>query len=328
MQPQAPVAAVEFRNINKFFSASNVQANCDVSLRVAAGEIHAVCGENGAGKTTLMNILYGLIERDDGDILVRGSPMQISSPADAIAAGIGMVHQHFKIVSSLTVAQNVMLGIEQTRNGFLNTRAEREFVSALGKQYDLPIDPSAVVETLPVGLQQRVEILKMLARQVRILILDEPTAMLTPGEVDGFLSTIRKLSRDGRTIFFISHKLQEVMDIADRVTIMRKGGVVGTRNVNQTSVPELANMMVGREVVFRVEKTPSAAGDPVLAVEHLSVKNQVGVEVLHDVNFRVKAGEIYGIAGVTGNGQEALVATIAGLTKARSGSISLLGRKD
>ena len=319
--------AVELRNIDKVFASSNVRANQNVSLQGARCEIHAICGENGAGKSTLMNILYGLMPPDSGKILVDGVPLQFASPADAIAAGIGMVHQHFKVVSSFTVAENVLLGIERTRYGLLDRKDETRFVRQLAQRYDLPIDPGALVATLPVGLQQRVEILKMLARRVRILILDEPTAMLTPGEVEGFLKTIRKLAEDGCTIFFISHKLHEVMSIADRVTIMKKGTVVGTRHTIATSVVELANMMVGRDVVFRVEKSPLQAGRPVLEVDRLSVRNQLGVAVISDVSFTVRAGEIYGIAGVAGNGQEALMAALTGLTKIDRGRVKLEGKQ-
>jgi len=317
---------VEFRDICRYYPSTAVQANEHVSFSVEAGEIHAICGENGAGKSTLMNILFGLETADSGEILIDGEPVSFRSPSDAIARGIGMVHQHFKVIDSFTVAENILLGIEKTRRGFLDKKREIAFVRELSDRYNLPIDPLATTGSLPVGLLQRLEILKMLARQVRILILDEPTAVLTPHEVKPFLRTLRQLTEKGQTIFFISHKLQEVLEVADRVTVMKKGKVVATKKAEESTVKDLAEMMVGREIVFRVEKKAAVPGEPVLEVENLVVKNRLGIPLLKGVSFNIRAGEILGIAGVSGNGQEALVSSLAGLSPAASGLIRLRGK--
>jgi simple sugar transport system ATP-binding protein len=318
--------AIVFKEISKYFPSTQVQANKDVSFSIRKGEIHAICGENGAGKSTLMNILFGFQTPDSGTIEIDGKETAIDSPADAIAAGIGMVHQHFKVVDSFTVAKNVLLGIEKGKMGFLDEKAEQEFVEQLAKTYSLPIDPKQIAGTLPVGLLQRVEILKMLARNVNILILDEPTAVLTPQEVKPFLETLKGLARSGKTILFISHKLQEVLDVADRITVMKKGRVVGTEHASDTTIDALATMMVGRSVVFGIDKKPADPGKEVLQVEHLSVRNRLGVRVLDDVTFSIRAGEIYGLAGVSGNGQEALVSALWGLEKVSEGRICLYGK--
>lgn len=317
---------ISFADISRYYPSTNVQANDRVSLSIRKGEIHSICGENGAGKSTLMNILFGLEKPDSGTILVDGNPVRFDGPSDAIDAGIGMVHQHFMVVNSFTVAQNILLGNEMVHHGFLRKKEEVAFVNELSEKYHLPIDAEAVVETLPVGLLQRVEILKMLARKVRILILDEPTAVLTPQEVKPFLETLRNLAAGGQTILFISHKLQEVLDVSDRITIMRKGRVIGTKNASETTIPELANMMVGRDVVLQVEKSPPKPKDPVLAVKDLSFRNQSGIWMLQDVSFSLRAGEIYGLAGVSGNGQDALVSCLCGLQSPSSGTIELMGR--
>jgi simple sugar transport system ATP-binding protein len=316
---------VEFRDICRYYPSTAVQANDHVSFSVEAGEIHAICGENGAGKSTLMNILFGLEIADSGEILIDGTPVNFRSPSDAIARGIGMVHQHFKVIDSFTVAENILLGIERTSGGFLDKKQEIEFVKELSGRYSLPIDPLAAAGSLSVGLLQRLEILKMLARQVRILILDEPTAVLTPQEVKPFLQTLRQLTEKGQTIFFISHKLQEVLEVADRVTVMKKGKVAATRKAEESTVKDLAEMMVGREIVFRVHKEAAVPGKPVLEVENLTVKNRLGIPLLKDVSFTLRAGEILGIAGVSGNGQEALVSSIAGLSPIASGLIRMRG---
>jgi simple sugar transport system ATP-binding protein len=316
---------IEFRNICRYYPSSAVQANDHVSFSAEAGEIHAICGENGAGKSTLMNILFGLEKADSGEILIDGIPVNFRSPSDAITSGIGMVHQHFKVINSFTVTENILLGIEKTRRGFLDKKQEIAFVKELSERYSLPIDPLATAGSLSVGLLQRLEILKMLARQVRILILDEPTAVLTPQEVKPFLRTLRQLTEKGQTIFFISHKLQEVLEVADHITVMKKGKVAGTRKAEESTVKNLAEMMVGREIVFRVQKKPSVPGEPVLEVENLTVKNKLGIPLLKDVSFTIRKGEIFGIAGVSGNGQEALVSSISGLSKAASGLIRLKG---
>lgn len=315
--------AVTFHAISKYFASTQVQANKDVSFSIRKGEIHAICGENGAGKSTLMNILFGITKPDSGTLEIHGKEQSFASPSDAIAAGIGMVHQHFKVVNSFTVTKNILLGIEKGTLGFIDSKAERAFVEQLSAKYSLPINPDQIVGTLQVGLLQRVEILKMLARDVSILILDEPTAVLTPQEVKPFLATLKNLAKAGQTILFISHKLQEVLDVADRVTVMKKGEVVGTKAAKDTTLAELATMMVGREVVFTVEKSEPKPKEVILRVENLSVVNQLGVKVLSDVSFTIRAGEIYGLAGVSGNGQEALVNAICGLEKAAKGSIFL-----
>jgi simple sugar transport system ATP-binding protein len=316
---------VEFRGINRYYPSTAVQANDHVSFSVKSGEVHAVCGENGAGKSTLMNILFGLEKPDSGELLINDRPVAFKSPSDAIANGIGMVHQHFKTVNSFTVTENILLGIEKTRYGFLNRKDEITFVKELQNKYSLPIDPSAIAGSLPVGLLQRLEILKMLAREIRILILDEPTAVLTPQEVKPFLETLRQLTKKGVTIFFISHKLQEVLEVADRITVMKKGKVVATRNAAETNAKELAGMMVGREIVFRISKAAAEPGEPVLEVRGLTVKNKLGVKAVKDISFTLRAGEILGIAGVSGNGQDALVSGIAGLMPVSEGTIRLKG---
>ncbi len=317
---------IRFEEIDRFYSETNVQANNHVSFSISQGEIHAICGENGAGKSTIMNILFGLEQADSGSIFLEGLPVNFKNPSEAIASGIGMVHQHFMVVNSFTVAQNVLLGMETNRYGFLNHRKEVAFVLDLSKKYHLPIDPDAITETLPVGLLQRLEILKMLARNVKILILDEPTAVLTPSEVQEFLKTLRILAREGTTILFISHKLQEVLDVSDRITVMRKGCVIGTRETSKTSLSELANMMVGRDVVFQVPKKEALPGDIVLSVENLGYLNGNGITKLDSVSLHICAGEIYGVAGVTGNGQDALVSCICGMLQPTSGKVCLLGK--
>jgi simple sugar transport system ATP-binding protein len=272
-----------------------------------------------------MNILFGMETADSGEILIDGTPVSFRSPSDAIVCGIGMVHQHFKVINSFTVTENILLGIEKTRKGFLDKKQEVAFVKELSERYNLPIDPMATVGSLSVGLLQRLEILKMLARQVRILILDEPTAVLTPLEVKPFLQTLRLLTERGQTIFFISHKLQEVLEVADRITVMKKGKVVATKKAEESTVKNLAEMMVGREIVFRVQKKKAVPGKPVLEVENLTVKNRLGIPQLKDLSFSLRAGEILGIAGVSGNGQDALVSSIAGLSPIASGAIRLQG---
>ncbi|MBG0771470.1 MAG: ATP-binding cassette domain-containing protein, partial [Anaerolineaceae bacterium] len=247
--------AVELLGISKYFPSTEVQANDDVHFSVTQGEIHALVGENGAGKTTLMNILYGLIKADAGEILIQEELAHINHPDDAIRLGIGMVHQHFKLVPSFTVAQNIMLGMEPNKFGWLRQRDEIEQVEALSRKFGLPVDPRAKVSELPVGMQQRVEILKTLQRDTKILILDEPTAVLTPQEVRDLMVVVKRLSEEqGHTIVFITHKLIEVVEVADRVTVMRDGKNVGTKDVADTDIPEMARMMVGRDVLFRVKK--------------------------------------------------------------------------
>jgi ABC-type uncharacterized transport system ATPase subunit len=318
--------AVEMRHIRKFFLSSNVLACDDVNFSVREGEIHALVGENGAGKTTLMNILYGLIAPDEGEILIHEHPAHITHPDDAIRLGIGMVHQHFKLVPSFTIAENIMLGMEPDEWGFINGTSEAEAVRKLAANFGLPVDPNARVRDLSVGMQQRVEILKALQRNARILILDEPTSVLTPQEVHELYTVIRKLAADGRTVILITHKLLEVKDVADRVSVMRRGQMIGTHNVSDVSIRDMANMMVGREVILQVEKQPAQPGEVVLKVENLLVAGAGGIPAVFGVSLEVRAGEILGIAGVSGNGQTELIEAIAGLRPIDGGQVTLLGK--
>lgn len=316
--------AVEMRNISKYFPSSDTLAVDNVDFEVRQGEVHALVGENGAGKTTLMNILYGLIHSDSGTILVHGQPAHITHPDDAIRLGIGMVHQHFKLVPSFTIAENIMLGIEPNRAGFINNRAEAEAVRLLAESFGLPVDPNLRIQDASVGLQQRVEILKTLQRNAQILILDEPTAVLTPQEVRELYAVVRRLADDGRAIILITHKLPEVKAVADRLTVMRRGQVVSKDDVENVTVRQIASQMVGREVILRVEKKPAQPGEVVLEVENLLVADNSGLPAVMGVNLEVRAGEIVGIAGVSGNGQSELVEAIAGLRPVDGGHIHLL----
>jgi general nucleoside transport system ATP-binding protein len=301
-------------------------ANDHIDLVVEPGEIHALLGENGAGKSTLMNILYGLLHPDEGEILVDGTARRFRGPGDAIDAGIGMVHQHFMLVPVFTVTENVMLGAEATKVGGLLDRASaRERVLAVSQRYRLPVDPDAEVADLPVGVQQRVEIVKALVREVDLLILDEPTAVLTPQETDELLDVMRGLKESGKSIVFITHKLKEVKAIADRITVVRRGAVVGTARPD-ASEDELASLMVGRTVKLTVDKAPATPGDPVLSVCDLSVYDDRGHEAVAGTSLEVRAGEVLGVAGVQGNGQTELVEAIMGLRPVADGTIELAGR--
>jgi ABC-type uncharacterized transport system ATPase subunit len=321
---------LELRGITKRFGS--LVANDHIDLRVAPGEIRALLGENGAGKTTLMNVLYGLVQPDEGEILVDGKPVTIHSPKDAINARIGMVHQHFMLVPVFTVAENVMLGVEPTRGfGLLDRRRAARQVRELSERYGLQVNPDAMVEDLPVGVQQRVEIIKALLRDASVLILDEPTAVLTPGETEDLFRVMRELRAGGRSIVFISHKLKEVQAIADQITVIRRGKVVGERPP-ATSDAELAALMVGRAVELRVTKQPAQPGDVVLDVSGLTVAPglvpgaaDAGKNLLDSVSFQVRAGEILGIAGVQGNGQTELCEALMGLRPA-AGSVRLDSR--
>jgi len=305
-----------------------VVANDQVDLTVEEGEILALLGENGAGKTTLMNILYGLYRADQGEILVGGREVHFASPGDAIAAGIGMVHQHFMLVPVFTVAENVTLGVEVTGwGGFLDRRRARRQVKELSEQFGLIVDPDRVVEELPVGIQQRVEILKALYRKAGVLILDEPTAVLTPQETEDLFRVMRSLKDSGRSIVFITHKLKEVLSIADRITVLRLGKVVGTTTPAQSTEQDLASMMVGRTVRLQVERTPARPREPVLEVRGLSVEDDRGQVAVDDVSFEIRGGEILAVAGVQGNGQTELVESLTGLRPATAGSVSLVGRE-
>jgi simple sugar transport system ATP-binding protein len=316
--------AIELVDINKRFG--EVHANKDVNLVVERGTIHGIVGENGAGKSTLMSILYGFYHADSGSIRVNGRPATIRTSNDAIAAGIGMVHQHFMLVEPLTVTENVMLGAEGgplLRDGDAKVRAE---LARLARDYGLEIDPDATVGDLSVGLQQRVEILKALYRGADILILDEPTAVLTPPEADALFELLKALKDQGKTILLITHKLREIMAVTDRVSVMRRGEMVATVETARTSPPELAELMVGRRVLLRVEKPERRPGSPVLEVEGLSVVDSRGVTRVADVSLTVRSGEIVGIAGVAGNGQSELLEALAGMRRP-VGTMRLEGRE-
>ncbi|HCZ06225.1 MAG: ral nucleoside transport system ATP-binding protein [Thermotogota bacterium] len=316
--------AVAMVGITKQFPG--VLANDNVTLLVRKGEIHAVVGENGAGKTTLMNQLYGLLRPDSGKIYVFGRELNLKGPRDAINAGIGMVHQHFMLVDNLTVAENIVLGSETRRGVIFDLRQARMRVKELSESYGLMVDVDAKIEDIPVGMQQRVEILKTLYRGAEILILDEPTAVLTPQETEELFEILRKLREAGKTIIFITHKLNEVMAVTDRVTVMRQGKVTGNLITKETNPREIARLMVGREVLLRVEKQPNEPDDVVVEVEDLWVKDNRNLDAVKGVSFYVRAGEIVGIAGVAGNGQTELVEALTGLRKAHKGKYMLLGQ--
>lgn len=298
---------------------------CDaIDLDVRPGEIHALLGENGAGKSTLMNVLYGLTTPDEGEIALDGDIVEITEPSDAIERGISMVHQHFMLVPVLSVADNILLGAEVMRNRvFLDRKAANERIRELGQRFGFDIDPDARIDSLSVGWQQRVEILKALYRDATVLVLDEPTAVLTPQETEEIFAVLRRLADEGRSIIFISHKLYEVLEIADRITVIRRGKVVGSRIPSETDEQDLAELMVGREVQLTADRGESHPGDPVLRVEGLRVDDDRGNEIVHDVSFEVRAGEIFGVAGVAGNGQNELVEALAGLRKATAGHVRI-----
>ncbi len=304
--------AIELRGISKAFGP--VQANKDIHIRVERGTIHGIIGENGAGKSTLMSILYGFYQADAGEILIGGQPTPIPDSLAAIRAGIGMVFQHFKLVETFTVLENVVLGAEDGRLLLPSLSKARKLLSELARDYELNVDPDALISDLSVGHQQRVEILKALYRQADILILDEPTGVLTPAEADHLFRILRGLRDQGKTIVLITHKLREIMDITDDVSVMRRGEMVATLRTADTSPPELAELMVGRKVLLRVDKTPATPGAPVLRVKDLRMTDLKGVERLKGINLEVRAGEILGIAGVAGNGQSELLEVLAGLT--------------
>ena len=320
----APEYVIEMLHITKEFPG--IKANDDITLQLRRGEIHALLGENGAGKSTLMSVLFGLYQPDEGVIKKDGKEVQINDPNDATALHIGMVHQHFKLIDVFTVLDNIILGAEDTRLGFLSRKAAREKVLALSERYGLKVDLDAKIEDITVGMQQRVEILKMLYRDNEVLIFDEPTAVLTPQEIEELMEIMRGLTREGKSILFISHKLNEIMEVSDRVTVLRKGRYVGTVDTSATTQEELSRMMVGRPVQLVVEKDPAQPAEPVLTVEHLRVPSRLYKhDAVKDVSFTARAGEIVCIAGIDGNGQTDLVYALTGLEKPSGGRITLCG---
>jgi len=320
----APPPAIELIGINKSFGP--VRANRDIKMAVGKGTIHGIVGENGAGKSTLMSILYGFYQADSGEIRINGAPANIRTSDQAIAAGIGMVHQHFMLVYPFSVLENVILGVEGgalLSKGIADARRE---LNRLEREYELQVDPDAIVADLPVGLQQRVEILKALYRGAETLILDEPTSVLTPAEADHLFRVLRQLRDQGKTIILITHKLREIMAVTDNVSVMRRGEIVATMKTAETTPDRLAELMVGRNVLLRVEKGAAKIGRPLLEVQNVTAVDERGVTRLADVSFAVHAGEIVGIAGVAGNGQSELLEVIAGIRHARSGRILIDGR--
>jgi simple sugar transport system ATP-binding protein len=315
---------LEMRGIRKEFPG--VLANDDVDLDIRAGEVHALLGENGAGKSTLMNILYGLYRHDAGEILLHGKPVSFGSARDAIQAGIGMVHQHFMLIPVMTVAENIVLGMEPRDKIFLDERGAEARVRELSEQFGLVVDPAALVSAITVGQEQRVEILKALFRGADILILDEPTAVLTPQEAGELFGIVRSLKADGKSIIFISHKLNEVLEIADRITVLRRGRKIETVPREGATEASLARAMVGREVLLQVEKPPAQPGDVLLSVRDMQVVDDRGIPKVRGVSFDVRAGEIVGIAGVDGNGQTELIEAITGLRRIESGAIEVAGQ--
>ena len=317
---------LEMRDIRKEFPG--VVANDNVSFDVRRGEVHALLGENGAGKSTLMNILYGLYRPDGGEIRLNGNPISFSSAREAIQAGIGMVHQHFMLIPVMTVAENIVLGTEPVKGGvFLDEKVADRRVADMAKTFHFAVDPDALVEDISVGQQQRVEIMKALYRNADLLILDEPTAVLTPQEASDLFEILRTLQREGLSIIFISHKLNEVLEIADRITVLRRGKTIETVPREGATEESLARAMVGREVLLRVEKAPAQPGDVLLEVRDLHVRDDRGIEKVRGLSFDVRAGEIVGIAGVDGNGQTELIDALTGLQKIESGTAKVAGRE-
>ena len=315
---------IEMRNITKEFPG--IKANDNITLQLKRGEIHALLGENGAGKSTLMSVLFGLYKPEEGEILKNGEVVKINNPNDATALGIGMVHQHFKLVECFTVLDNIILGAEDTRFGFIKKADAREKVSQLSEKYGLHVDVDEKIEDITVGMQQRTEILKMLYRDNEILIFDEPTAVLTPQEIDELMQIMRNLAKEGKSILFITHKLNEIMAVADRCTVLRKGRYVGTVDIKDTTKENLSQMMVGRPVEFVVEKAPAQPKEEVLKVEGLSVRSKVHKKLaVNNVSFSVRSGEIVCIAGIDGNGQSELVYGLTGLEPVAAGKVTLNG---
>jgi simple sugar transport system ATP-binding protein len=304
-----------------------IKANDDITLQLRKGEVHALLGENGAGKSTLMSVLFGLYQPEQGEIRKNGQTVQVRNPNDANALGIGMVHQHFKLVECFSVLDNIILGVEPNKMGFLQKAEARKKVIALSEKYGLKVDPDALVSDISVGMQQRVEILKMLYRDNEILIFDEPTAVLTPQEIDELMEIMRGFKAEGKSILFITHKLNEIIAVADRCTVLRKGKYMGTVDIQGTTKEELSRMMVGRDVQLQVDKQPSTPGDVVLDVQHTTMTSSVHKKkVVNDVSFQVRQGEIVCLAGIEGNGQTEFVYGLTGLEKFESGSVTLCGK--
>ena len=317
--------AIEMLNITKRFPG--IVANDNITLQLKKGEIHALLGENGAGKSTLMSVLFGLYRPEEGVIKKDGRVVEIKDPNDANALGIGMVHQHFKLVECFTVLDNIIMGVEPCKHGFLQKAEAREKVLALSEKYGLRVDPDALVEDITVGMQQRTEILKMLYRENEILIFDEPTAVLTPQEIEELMQIMRNLAAEGKSILFISHKLNEIMAVADRCSVLRKGKYIGTVEIKDTTREELSRMMVGRDVEFVVHKEPAKPGKTILEVEDMAVASKThSNDAVKNVSFNVRAGEIVCIAGIDGNGQTELVYGLTGLEPLKGGKITLEGR--
>lgn len=316
---------IEMLNITKEFPG--IIANDNVTLRLRKGEIHALLGENGAGKSTLMSVLFGLYQPEKGEIRKNGQVVHIDNPNDANRLGIGMVHQHFKLVENFSVLDNIILGVETTKNGFLQKAEARKRVKELSEKYGLQVDIDATVENITVGMQQKTEILKMLYRENEILIFDEPTAVLTPQEINELMTIMKGLAKEGRSILFITHKLNEIMEVADRCTVLRKGKYIGTVDIADTTKVELSRMMVGRDVSLEVSKSPADPGENIMTVTDLTVASGTHkkVNAVKNISFNVRAGEIVGIAGIDGNGQSELVHAITGLVKPKSGRIELCG---
>lgn len=316
---------IEMCNITKEFPG--IVANDDITLRLKKGEIHALLGENGAGKSTLMSVLFGLYQQEKGIIKKNGEEVNIKNPNDANRLGIGMVHQHFKLVHNFTVLENIILGAETVEGGRLKTRDAAESVQSLSERYGLKVDINALISDISVGMQQRVEILKMLYRQNEILIFDEPTAVLTPQEIDELMKIMKELVSEGKTILFITHKLNEIKNVADRCTVLRKGKYIGTVDVADTSKEQMSEMMVGRKVDLMINKGEATTGDVIARVQHLNVRNQLSHKlVVNDVSFEVRAGEIVCLAGIDGNGQSELVYALTGLLQPESGTIEMKGQ--
>jgi simple sugar transport system ATP-binding protein len=316
---------IEMLNITKEFPG--ITANDNITLRLRKGEIHALLGENGAGKSTLMSVLFGLYQAEKGEIRKNGKVVKINNPNDANDLGIGMVHQHFKLVEIFTVLENIILGVEPNKMGFLQKKKAREKVLKLSEQYGLKVNPDDIIEKISVGMQQRVEILKMLYRENEILIFDEPTAVLTPQEIDELMEIMRGFAREGKSILFITHKLNEIMAVADRCTVLRKGKCIGTVVIKDTSKEELSRMMVGRDVSFEVDKKDIEPGNVVLSVRNITVPSKTHKKnAVKNVSFDVKAGEIVCLAGIDGNGQTEFISALTGLEKLSGGRITLCGR--